>query len=359
MDETAYWIGFNKVSGIGPARMAALLEVFGTAGAAWNGASQKLRDAGLDKRSIDNLVRARHEFDLEQEWRRIRNAGVQVVTWQDSDYPANLKSLENCPPLLYVRGTLCEDDVWSIAIVGTRRASVYGREVSGRLASDLARAGVTIVSGLALGIDTIAHRTALDAGQRTIAVLGSGVDQIYPPENRGLAAQIAENGAVVSEYPLGTRPEANNFPPRNRVISGLSKAVVIVEAPKRSGALITARFAAEQGRDVFAVPGNITSPGSAGCNDLIRKGAAPLLESQDVLDQLKLEHLVEVKYQQQALPLDPDEDRILEYLSLEPIHVDDLVRRSELPSAQIASMLTMLELKGLVRQVGVLSYVRG
>lgn len=339
--------------------MAALLEVFGTAGAAWNGASQKLRDAGLDKRSIDNLVRARHEFDLEQEWRRIRNAGVQVVTWQDSDYPANLKSLENCPPLLYVRGTLCEDDVWSIAIVGTRRASVYGREVSGRLASDLARAGVTIVSGLALGIDTIAHRTALDAGQRTIAVLGSGVDQIYPPENRGLAAQIAENGAVVSEYPLGTRPEANNFPPRNRVISGLSKAVVIVEAPKRSGALITARFAAEQGRDVFAVPGNITSPGSAGCNDLIRKGAAPLLESQDVLDQLKLEHLVEVKYQQQALPLDPDEDRILEYLSLEPIHVDDLVRRSELPSAQIASMLTMLELKGLVRQVGVLSYVRG
>lgn len=339
--------------------MAALLEVFGTAGAAWNGASQKLRDAGLDKRSIDNLVRARHEFDLEHEWRRIRNAGVQVVTWQDSDYPANLKSLENCPPLLYVRGTLCEDDVWSIAIVGTRRASVYGREVSGRLASDLARAGVTIVSGLALGIDTIAHRTALDAGQRTIAVLGSGVDQIYPPENRGLAAQIAENGAVVSEYPLGTRPEANNFPPRNRVISGLSKAVVIVEAPKRSGALITARFAAEQGRDVFAVPGNITSPGSAGCNDLIRKGAAPLLESQDVLDQLKLEHLVEVKYQQQALPLDPDEDRILEYLSLEPIHVDDLVRRSELPSAQIASMLTMLELKGLVRQVGVLSYVRG
>ncbi len=338
--------------------MASLLEAFGSAGAAWNGPTQKLREAGLDKRSIDNLIKARQELDLDDEWRRIRNAGIQIVTWEDADYPVNLKSLETSPPLLYVRGSLCEDDVWSVAIVGTRRASVYGREVSGRLATELARAGVTIVSGMALGIDTVAHRAALEAGQRTIAVLGSGVDQIYPPENRGLAAQIAENGAVVSEYALGTRPEASNFPPRNRVISGLSKAVVIIEAPKRSGALITARFAAEQGRDVFAVPGNITSPGSTGCNSLIQKGAAPLLSSQDVLDQLNFEHLVDIQYQQRTLPLDPGEDDLMKHLSQEPIHVDDLVRNSDMASSQVVSMLTMLELKGLVRQVGTLSYVR-
>lgn len=358
VDEKAYWIGFNMVSGIGPARMAALMESFGTAEAAWNATTQQLADAGLDRRSLENLLRTRAHADLEKEWRRLTHAGVQVMTWQDVGYPANLKSLDSCPPVLYVRGALSEDDVWSVAIVGTRRASVYGREVAGRVATELARAGVTIVSGLAMGIDTIAHRAALDAGYRTIAVLGSGVDQIYPPENRGLAARIAEHGAVISEYPLGTRPEASNFPPRNRVISGLSKAVVIVEAPSRSGALITARFAAEQGRDVFAVPGNILSPGSAGCNELIQNGATPLLSAQDVLDQLNLEHQVETYHQQRLIPTDPLEDRLLQHMSCEPIHVDDLVRNAELPSPQVASLLTMLELKGLVRQVGALSYVR-
>lgn len=358
MEETAYWIGFNMVSGIGPARLAALLGAYGSAEAAWHASPDGLAAAGLDQRSLNNLVRARQEIDLDEEWSRVNNAGVRVLTWEDEDYPSNLSSLESRPPLLYVRGQLREEDVWSVAIVGTRRASMYGREVAGQLASELARAGVTVVSGLALGIDTIAHRAALDAGHRTIAVLGSGVDQIYPPENRGLAARIAESGAIISEYPLGTRPEANNFPPRNRVISGLSKAVAIVEAPRRSGALITARFAAEQGRDVFAVPGNILNPGSAGCNELIQNGAMPLLRPQDVLDQLNLEHQVEVYHQQRLIPADPLEAQLLEQLSTEPTHVDDIVRNSTMSSPQVASLLTMLELKGMVRQVGVLSYVR-
>lgn len=346
------------VSGIGPTRLAALLDVFGSAEAAWHGRPEQLAEAGLDQRSLNNLVRARQEIDLEEEWRRINNAGIRVLTWKHEDYPPNLSSLESRPPVLYVRGQLREEDVWSVAIVGTRRASMYGREVAGQLAAELARAGVTVVSGLALGIDTIAHRAALDAGHRTIAVLGSGVDQIYPPENRGLAARITESGAVISEYALGTRPEANNFPPRNRVISGLSKAVVIVEAPRRSGALITARFAAEQGRDVFAVPGNIVNPGSAGCNELIQNGATPYLRAQDVLDQLNLEHQVEVYHQQRLIPADPLEEQLLKQLSAEPTHVDDIVRNSTLSSPQVASLLTMLELKGLVRQVGALSYVR-
>ncbi len=358
VDEKAYWIGFNKVSGIGAARLAALLEHCGSAEAAWRAPLRTLQQAGLDKRSIENLVKARNQLDLELELHRVRQAGVQVITWLDAGYPANLKELENAPPLLYVRGELDDADSWAIAIVGTRRASVYGREVARTIAQDLAAAGVTIVSGLALGIDTIAHKVAVEAGKRTIAVLGSGVDQIYPGENRNLAARIAANGAVISEYPLGTRPEAGNFPPRNRVISGLSKGVVIVEAPRRSGALITARFAAEQGRDVFAVPGNILNPGSAGCNELIQQGAAPLLSAQDVLTQLNFEHLISRQHAQRLAPADPQEARILEYLTQEPRHVDDIVRQAAMPPPQVASLLTMLELKGFVRQVGAMSYVR-
>jgi len=358
VDEKAYWIGFNKVSGIGAARLSALLEHCGSAEAAWRAPLHTLQQVGLDRRSIENLVKARQQLDLELELRRVRQAGVKVITWLDADYPANLKELENTPPLLYVRGELEDADIWAIAIVGTRRASVYGREVARTIAQDLADAGVTIVSGLALGIDTIAHKVAVEAGKRTIAVLGSGVDQIYPGDNRSLAARIAANGAVISEYPLGTRPEAGNFPPRNRVISGLSKGVVIVEAPRRSGALITARFAAEQGRDVFAVPGNILNPGSAGCNELIQQGAAPLLSAQDVLTQLDFEHLISRQHAQRLVPADPEEARILEYLTQEPRHVDDIVRQAALPPPQVASLLTLLELKGYVRQVGAMSYVR-
>ena len=358
MDEKAYWIGFNKVSGIGAARLSALLEHFGSAEAAWRAPLPALQQAGLDRRSIENLLKARDQLDLDLEWRRVRQAGVHVVTRHEANYPANLKQLENAPPLLYVRGELDDADMWAIAIVGTRRASVYGREVTRSIAQELADAGVTIVSGLALGIDTIAHKAAVEAGTRTIAVLGSGVDQIYPAENRGLAIRIAANGAVISEYPLGTRPEAGNFPPRNRVISGLSKGVVIVEAPRRSGALITAKFAAEQGRDVFAVPGNILNPGSAGCNELIQQGAAPLLSAQDVLTQLNFERLISRQHAQRLAPTDPQEARILEYLTQEPRHVDDIVRQAAMPPPQVASLLTMLELKGFVRQVGAMSYVR-
>lgn len=358
MDEKAYWIGFNKVPGIGAARLAALLEHCGSAEAAWKASIQTYQAAGLDRRSLENLLRARRELDLDQEWLRLSQAGVHVVTWEDAHYPANLREVDGPPPLLYVRGEITDDDLWAVAIVGTRRASIYGREVALSLARDLAANGITIVSGLALGIDATAHRAALDAGGRTIAVLGSGVDQIYPPEHRGLAAAILQRGAIVSEYPLGAKPDANNFPPRNRVISGLSKSVVVVEAPKRSGALITARFAAEQGRDVFAVPGNILNPGSAGCNELIQQGAAPLLAVDDVLQQLGLAKVAAHKSVRQAVAADPLEDRLLRHLTREPSHVDDLARQSALSAPQVAGLLTIMELKGLVRQVGTMIYVR-
>lgn len=358
MDERAYWIALNRVAGIGAVRMAALLEACGSAEAIWRASIQTLQAAGLDRRTLENLLQARRDVDVEDEWRRVRQAGIQVVTLLDDDYPANLRHIDTPPPLLYVRGSLQPHDLWAVAIVGTRRATTYGREVAHTLASELAQSGVTIVSGLALGIDTVAHKAALEQGARTLAVLGSGVDQIYPPANRGLAQKIMEQGALISEFPLGTQPDANNFPPRNRVISGLSKGTVIAEAGERSGALITARFAAEQGRDVFAVPGSILHPGSAGCNNLIQQGATPLLNAQDVLSQLNLEQVNAHKAARAAIQADPLEAQLLDHVQREPRHLDDIVRDSAMPTQQVASLLTMMELKGLVRQVGSMNYVR-
>ncbi len=359
MHEKAFWIGFNQVPGIGPARLAALVEVCGSVEAAWKAPIQQLKEAGLDRRSLESLLAVRRSLDLEAAWQRVVQAGVQVFTWDDAEYPDNLRQVPLSPPVLYVRGQLVDEDRLAVALVGTRQASAYGREVARRLGQELAQNGITVVSGLALGIDAIAHEAALAAGGRTIAVLGSGVDQIYPLQNRKMAQAMLTQGALVSEYPLGTRPEASNFPPRNRIISGLSLAVVVVEAGQRSGALITAKFAAEQSRDVFAVPGSILQPSSAGCNALIQDGASPLLSVADLLDQLHLERAAVQKEARQTIPADPTERRLLEHLSSEPIYLDEIVRGAAMPAAQVSSLLAMMELKGLVRQVSSMRYVRG
>lgn len=358
VDTRAYWIAFNRVSGIGPVRLAALIEVCGDVEAAWRASIQQMQAARLDRRTIELFLEARRTINPAAELQHVLDAGVEVLTWDDDAYPDALRTADGAPPVLYQRGRIVSQDEWAVAVVGTRHASSYGREVARVLGSDLARAGVTVVSGLALGIDTVAHRAALDAGGRTIAVLGSGVDQIYPPQNRGLAQSIMQQGAVVSEYALGTRPDANNFPPRNRIISGLSRGVIIVEAGERSGALITARFAAEQGRELFAVPGSILSPGSAGCNILIQQGATPLLSVNDVLEQLNMSRIVDHNAVRQSVPPDPAEAALLQHLSHEPMHVDELVRRMTMTPGQVASLLALMELKGMVRQAGVMSYVR-
>jgi DNA processing protein len=356
---TAYWIAFSRVNGVGPARLRALLDVCGNVEAAWHASIQQMQEARLDRRTIESVLTARREVQPEQELARVQAAGITVLTWDDADYPAPLRTIDASPFALYLRGRLTSQDEWAVALVGTRRASAYGREVAQVLASELARHGVTVVSGLALGVDTVAHRAALEGGGRTLAVLGSGLDQLYPPQNRGLAQAIIDQGAVISDYPLGTRPDANNFPPRNRIISGLSRGVVVIEAGERSGALITAKFAAEQGRDVFAVPGSILHPGSAGCNALIREGATPLLAVDDVLEQLNMVHLQERMAVRRSVPVaDDDEARILALLSGEPTHIDDIVRAANLPAAGIGGMLAIMELKGLVRQVAPMMYVR-
>uniref|UniRef100_A0A7C1JD89 DNA-protecting protein DprA n=1 Tax=Caldilinea aerophila TaxID=133453 RepID=A0A7C1JD89_9CHLR len=357
-DNRGYWIAFSRVSGIGPVRLAALLDVCGGIEAAWRASIQQMQAARLDRRTIELFLEARRTLDPAVELQRTLDAGVEVLTWDDPAYPEPLRTIESSPPVLYVRGRLVSQDEWAVAIVGTRHASAYGREVARVLSGELARAGVTVISGLALGIDTVAHRAALDAGGRTIAVLGSGVDQIYPPQNRGLAQAIAGQGALVSEYAVGVRPDASNFPPRNRIISGLSRGVIIVEAGERSGALITARFAAEQGRELFAVPGNILSPGSVGCNLLIQQGATPLLSVDDVLEQLNLSRVVERHALRESMPGDPGEAALLQHLSHEPIHIDELVRKTGLNTSQVSSLLALMELKGMVHQSGTLCYVR-
>lgn len=357
LDPRMYWVGFNLVKGIGAVRFKTLLDAFGSAETAWNASPEALSDTGVSRKVIESFQRVRKGVSLEQIQDRIQSLGVEVLTWDDEGYPRHLKEIDQPPPILYIRGILQQEDEWAVAIVGTRRVTSYGRQITEEIASSLARSGVTIVSGLARGVDSIAHQAAINAGGRTLAVLGNGVDLVYPPENRKLESQIIEHGALVSDYALGTPPDGINFPPRNRIISGLSLAVIIVEAGVTSGALITATFAAEQGRDVFAVPGNINAPQSQGTNRLIRDGAQPLLSPQDVLEALNLTMVTEHHAVRVALPTDPVESRLYKLLSHEPKHVDEIRLQAELPIETVSATLTMMELKGMVRQVGGMNYV--
>jgi len=355
--EVKYWVGFNIVRGVGPMRFRALLDHFGDLEKAWHADAHELKEAGLDQRALENLMATRSKISLDEEMEKIERQGVKVLTWDDPAYPSRLLNIYNPPPVLYVKGEILDEDQWAVAVVGTRGATVYGKEATRQIASDLARNKVTIVSGLARGIDSEAHRAALDAGGRTIAVLGSGVDIIYPSESRKLAQAIVEQGALVSEYAMGTPPESSNFPPRNRIISGLSLGVVIVEAGERSGALITADYALEQGREVFAVPGNIFRKKSMGTNRLIQQGAKPVLSVEDILEELNLTMVSQQAEVRAIVPENETEATLLEYITAEPIHIDELGRKSGLPIAQVSSTLALMELKGMVRQVGGMNYV--
>lgn len=356
MDTKAYWVGFNLVKGIGAVRLKGLLDYFGSLEIAWQAPIDGLRAAGLPPKSLENLLRIRKDCSLETIWENILKRDVKVLTWEDADYPARLREIDQPPPVLFVRGNLTLEDEWSVAVVGTRRITPYGWQVADELSAFLVHHGLTVVSGLARGVDRVAHESALKAGGRTIAVLGSGVDRIYPPEHQKLAERIIAQGAVVSDYSLGTQPESVNFPPRNRIISGLSRAVVVVEAGDESGALITATFAAEQGRDVFAVPGSIYAPQSKGANRLIRDGAHPLSRFEDILEALDLEKVQEYRSARLALPADPVEARLLQVLAGEPQHVDEICAQSGLPIEQVSATLTLMELKGMVRQAGGMNF---
>ncbi len=360
MDERKYWLGFSLVPGIGPKRLLALTRAFGSLRAAWTADELHLRDARLDGETTTNLLRTRAQLDLDAEMGKIERAGASLLTPEDAGYPALLKHLPDPPLALYVRGALTTQDELALAIVGTRKATTYGRDSAAFFARQLAQQGVTIVSGLAHGIDGAAHRAALDAGGRTIAVLGCGIDRVYPSDHAELARQIARQGAVISEFPIGSKPEAHHFPRRNRIISGLSLGVLVAEAPEQSGAMITATMAAEQGREVFAVPGSIFSTAHGGTNRLIQDGAKLVMTVEDILDELNIAHnKVEARVlTKQIAPAGAQEAGLLRYFGAEPLPIDELVRQSGLPTAEVLSTLTLLELQGYVEDDGRGNYRR-
>ena len=359
MDDLKYWLALNRIPGLGTVRFRMLERHFRTLEAAWRADAGELARAGLDRRVVSNIVKQRPDISPDEEMARVEEQGISALTWHDSQYPSRLKEIYDPPPVLYVQGELLPEDERSVAIVGTRKATVYGREVTSALAGDLARNGVTIISGLARGIDGTAHRATLDAGERTIAVLASGLDITYPREHKGLSEQIAQRGALVSEYPLGRRPDARNFPRRNRIMSGMTLGTLVTEAGDVSGALWTVRHALEQNREVFCVPGSIFSPVSRGTNLLIQEGAKLVMDYKDVLEELNLTAVVhQIELPVAPQPLDETEAPIIEQLSHEPVHIDDLSRQLGLPIAQISSTLAMMEIKGQVKQVGGMHYIR-
>ncbi len=356
--ERAAWVGFNLVSGVGPVRTDQLLDHFGALADAWAASPGELGRL-LDKRTLGRMVLVRREGQLDRVIERMDQTGIRAVIRTDPDYPERLVEIPAPPPVLYVRGEIVPADRHAVAIVGTRRMTAYGRDMTARIAAGLAEAGVTVVSGLAMGVDGVAHRAALEAGGRTIGVKGCGVNVPYPAAHVRMADEMAGSGAVISEYAPDRKPEAANFPARNRIISGLSLGTVVIEAPERSGALITVSFALDHGREVFVVPGDVRSEMSAGCNALLRDGARAVRSAEDILADLNLGGRQAPVTFQQALPVGEGERAVLDVLRGGPVHIDEIAAALGQPVFKIATDLMMLELDGRVRNTGGQVYAAG
>jgi DNA processing protein len=368
MTDKLPWLALQGIAGIGPVLYHRLIQAFGGPAQVFQTPLHELRGIRGVSQSLAQAVSGFRAWDrVEEHLSRLQACGGQMLTLDDPAYPVRLKDIPFPPPVIFVKGEIKGEDALAVALVGTRRASYYGVKTSRSLAKELARRGVTVVSGLARGIDTAAHQGALEGGGRTLAVLGCGLDVVYPPENRELYSRIQESGALVTEYPLGTPPEAHNFPRRNRIISGLVLGVLVVESGLKSGAHITAQCGLEQGREVLAVPGPISSPTSLGPHRLIQQGAKLVQGVDDILTELpQADGLVRPAADGPA----PDpvtahptlfrvDDPLLPLLGSEPLQLDELVQASRLPAPEVMSRLTLLELQGLVRELPGKCYVLG
>lgn len=356
-DDIAPWLALARVKGLGCVSFKKLVARFGDPTKAFSAAPSELAAIdGLQREAVDGLVGFSQWAEVDDELRRIRHAGIALVRYTDSDYPARLRAIADPPPLLYVKGSFAASDERAMAIVGSRSASVYGRRVARDLARGLASYGFTVVSGLARGIDGMAHESALHSGGRTVAVLGSGVERAYPPEHDNLYHRIAEQGAVISEFPIGTKPMAFNFPARNRLISGLSLGVVVVEATEKSGSLITASLAIDQGREVFAVPGEVGSSRSRGAHRLIRQGAKLVESVDDIIEEIAPQlarREIAGKQEVRRLPQDSSSavQKVFAILQEGSLQVDEIIERSGLVPAEVLGILLDLELQGYLRQL--------
>ncbi len=355
--ELQFWVGFNIVPGIGRVKFSQIEDYFGKLENAWQASPADFKQAGLDNGTIKAIELCRKQTDLNAEMEKIERSGVKAITYHEAEYPARLKEIYDYPPLIYVRGEITGQDEWCIAVVGTRGATVYGRQVAEDMVSCLAQNKITVISGLARGIDTVAHRRTLEAGGRTIAILACGLDTIYPGENVNLARNIISQGALISEYAMGTKPKPDNFPRRNRIMSGMSLGVLVIEADESSGAMITAHMALEQNREVFAIPGSILSPMSRGTNRLIQEGAKLVRNCTDILEELNLTVSTRQLEMKEIIPASDTEALLLKQLGTEPTHIDQVCRNSGLPVSTVSSTLAIMELKGMVRQISAMNYV--
>lgn len=349
MKNIEYWIGLSLVPGIGEAKLKFLVSRFKSAKAVFEASESELNSLGiLDEKTLVRLGNSRYVELGKRQAELIHRIGGRVVTFLDPDYPQNLKELDDAPPLLFVRGSLKKEDSLAIGIVGSRRATAYGRATAEKLSFELASRGVTIVSGFARGVDSAAHRGALRACGRTLAVLGCGLDVNYPAANRSLREKIVCSGAMVTEFPMGTEPLAGNFPKRNRIVSGLSLGLVVAEAAIKSGTFSTVKWAADQGREVFAIPGDINRKTSSGTNRLIREGAKITTCADDVLEEIGILKRPSVEATKKTVS--DDERGVMERLEYGPVHVDEIAEHLKMPINETLAILLSLELKGIVRQ---------
>ncbi|HLA28697.1 MAG TPA: DNA-processing protein DprA [Syntrophales bacterium] len=378
-NELKYWLALKMVEGVGNVAFTALVKTFGSPKEVFDAPLNSLMEIpGVGKKVASQIKSFSNWQQVERELAAARNQQVSIITCHDPLYPINLLNIYDFPPFLYVKGNLREEDI-NIAVVGSRTASTYGKFSTERLCRELAINGITVVSGLARGIDTAAHRGSIAAKGRTIAVLGCGIDIVYPPENKELFTKIPLQGAIVTEFPFGTPPNGPNFPARNRIISGLSLGVVVVEANEKSGSLITARTALEQGREVFAVPGSIDSAGSRGTNRLIKQGAKLIEDVYDILDEImpqiemkqKMYIPEQVEKTKSCKPFPPidrpisgnedltDKERyLLERISASPVTIDSLIAQTGERPGEILNNLLLLELKGLITQLPGKMFIR-
>jgi len=356
--ELKYWLSINRIPNVGPVTIKKLWETFGSIKSAWEADEKSIyKIEGISKPAVKSFLEERHKIALDEELDLMTRKGINVFTLEDEGYPSNLMNIYDPPPVLYANGKILGEDKKAIAIVGTRKASHYGKETARKLAYELSSIGFTIVSGLAAGIDTFAHKGALEANGRTLAIFGTGVDVVYPSTNKSLANEILSSGALVSEFPMGMGPEKGTFPRRNRVISGLSLGVVVVEGHYDSGAMITAKYALDQGREVFAVPGNVGLDQSKGPHWLIKQGAKLIESVEDVLDELNMVlpekgvPKMATKKTKDYSNLPAEEQRIIKALSSEPKYIDNISAESGLSISEVSSRLMMLEVKKIIRQL--------
>lgn len=360
MKNRAYILALHQIDGLGPVRLKAILKYFKDPKLAWEAGRGEHTKIGIPKNVVELLAQKRKEVDPLDLVKKLEEAGIKWISIYDESYPARLKNIYDPPTVLYYRGEFLPEDSDAIAIVGTRKMTGYGKVVTEQFTRDLVSRNLTIVSGLARGVDTAAHKTAIEQGGRTLAILGGGLNKIFPPENRALVDKIVEgHGVVISEYPPDYPALAGNFPSRNRIISGLSMAVLVTEAAEDSGSLITARVATDQGRDVFAVPGPITSSLSKGPIDLIKEGARAVFSADEILDELGIRRVERVKGNPSTSlgtrgesNLSDEEKKVFEILQNETRHIDEIGRILNLPAPKISALLLRMEISGLVQSIG-------